>query len=108
MKDRRITIRFTQEEYDHLLNSRDNDKIKISAHLRNIALSNTGHSDKRVDKQLDTLNYNIRKIGVNINQIANKLNADYGDTRDAQYALELMTKLTDEVEELARSVQFKK
>ena len=86
MKDRRLTIRFTQDEYDHLLKSRDNEKVKLSAHIRNIALSQSGHSDVRIDKQLDTLNYNVRKIGVNINQIANKLNADYGDPRDAQNA----------------------
>ena len=76
MKDRRLTIRFTQDEYDHLLKSRDNEKVKLSAHIRNIALSQSGHSDVRIDKQLDTLNYNVRKIGVNINQIGNKLNAD--------------------------------
>ena len=107
MKDRRLTIRFTQDEYDHLLKSRDNEKVKLSAHIRNIALSQSGHSDVRIDKQLDTLNYNVRRIGVNINQIANKLNADYGDPRDAQYAVELMTALNDKVEELARCVKSK-
>ena len=52
MKDRRLTIRFTQDEYDHLLKSRDNEKVKLSAHIRNIVLSQSGHSDVRIDKQI--------------------------------------------------------
>ena len=107
MKDRRVTIRFTQDEYDYLMDSREDKKTKLSSYVRNIVLSKTGHSDVRIDRQLDALNYQVRKIGVNINQIANKLNADYGDPRDAEHAVEIMTSLNDKVEELARSVQLK-
>ena len=101
MKDRRVTIRFTQDEYDYLMDSREDKKTKLSSYVRNIVLSKTGHSDVRIDRQLDALNYQVRKIGVN------KLNADYGDPRDAEQAVELMTSLNDKVEELARSVQLK-
>ena len=67
--------------------------------------SQSGGADVRIDKELSHLNYEIRKIGVNINQIAHKLNANYGDPRDAQYVMELMTEPTKTVDEFKE--QFK-
>ena len=44
----------------------------------------------RVDMELKDLNHQVRKIGVNINQIAHRLNSNIGDMRDAEYVVELM------------------
>lgn len=111
MKDRKITFRVTQEEYD-LIDSKSRQKTFVyggrwdmSAYIRNLVLSQSGGADVRIDKELSHLNYEIRKIGVNINQIAHKLNANYGDPRDAQYVMELMTELTKTVDEFKE--QFK-
>ena len=105
MKDRRITVRFTQDEYDFIVSSKENDKMKLSAYIRNLVLSKIGHSDVRIDKELQRLNYEIRKIGVNINQIANKLNANLGDPRDTKYVIELMRDIKERVETFEAKVQ---
>ena len=106
MKDRKITFRVTQEEYDLIDSKKQTEKHFVyggrwdmSAYIRNLVLSQSGGADVRIDKELSHLNYEIRKIGVNINQIAHKLNANYGDPRDAQYVMELMTELTKTVDE---------
>ena len=112
MKDRKITFRVTQEEYDLIDSKKQTEKHFVyggtwgmSAYIRNLVLSQSGGADVRIDKELSHLNYEIRKIGVNINQIAHKLNANYGDPRDAQYVMELMTELTKTVDEFKE--QFK-
>ena len=112
MKDRKITFRVTQEEYDLIDSKKQTEKHFVyggrwdmSAYIRNLVLSQSGGADVRIDKELSHLNYEIRKIGVNTNQIAHKLNANYGDPRDAQYVMELMTELTKTVDEFKE--QFK-
>ena len=80
MKDRKITFRVTQEEYDLIDSKKQTEKHFVyggrwdmSAYIRNLVLSQSGGADVRIDKELSHLNYEIRKIGVNINQIAHKL-----------------------------------
>lgn len=75
MKDRKITFRVTQEEYDLIDSKKQTEKHFVyggrwdmSAYIRNLVLSQSGGADVRIDKELSHLNYEIRKIGVNINR----------------------------------------
>lgn len=100
MKDRKITFRVTQEEYTLIDEMKKTEtrftyggRWDMSAYIRNLVLSQTGKKDVRVDMELKDLNYQVRKIGVNINQIAHRLNSNIGDMRDAEYVVELMKEL---------------
>ena len=75
MKDRKITFRVTQEEYTLIDEMKKTEtrftyggRWDMSAYIRNLVLSQTGKKDVRVDMELKDLNYQVRKIGVNINQ----------------------------------------
>ena len=55
----------------------------------------------RLEKELKNLSYQVRKIGVNINQVVAKINAGYGnqiDIYDLEKALETKT-LNEKVED---------
>ena len=100
MKDRKITFRVTQKEYTLIDEMKKTEtrftyggRWDMSAYIRNLVLSQTGKKDVRVDIELKDLNYQVRKIGVNINQIAHRLNSNIGDMRDAEYVVELMKEL---------------
>lgn len=105
MKDRRITIRLTQDEYDAIVKRKDNDENNskgkmqgnLSVYIRNVLIAEGGQSDWKIDKELNQLNYEIRKIGLNVNQIARKLNANMGDPRDADYAIELLSEINEKI-----------
>ena len=64
------------------------------------AVTDRKKKDVRVDMELKDLNYQVRKIGVNINQIAHRLNSNIGDMRDAEYVVELMKELNARLEKL--------
>lgn len=107
MKDRKITFRVTQEEYTLIDEMKKTEtrftyggRWDMSAYIRNLVLSQTGKKDVRVDMELKDLNYQVRKIGVNINQIAHRLNSNIGDMRDAEYVVELMKELNARLEKL--------
>ena len=61
--------------------------------------------DVRVDMELKDLNHQVRKIGVNINQIAHRLNRNIGDMRDAEYVVELMKELNVRLEKLTEKIE---
>lgn len=77
----------------------------LSAYIRNLVLSQTGKKDVRVDMELKDLNYQVRKIVVNINQIAHRLNSNIGDMRDAEYVVELMKELNARLEKLTEKIE---
>ena len=84
MKDRKITFRVTQEEYTLIDEMKKTEtrftyggRWDLSAYIRNLVLSQTGKKDVRVDMELKDLNYQIRKIGVNINQATKQLHIGY-------------------------------
>lgn len=112
MKDRKITFRVTQEEYTLIDEMKKTEtrftyggRWDLSAYIRNLVLSQTGKKDVRVDMELKDLNYQVRKIGVNINQIAHRLNSNNGDMRDAEYVVELMKELNVKLEKLTEKIE---
>ena len=107
----RKTIRFTQEEYNALEKSVAASKMKnskgednFSAYMRECILSKTGYRNLRMELELRELRYEIRKIGVNINQIAKQLNAGYGFPDDADAIQDLLKQVEDTVLQYEKKV----
>lgn len=95
-RDKVSTLRFTAEEYEMLKrmagesgcrNKKGN--ANVSMYIRKILFA--GGSRKDLKKELHELNFQIRKIGVNINQAAKRLNSGVILPRDGNYLLEELT-----------------
>lgn len=83
MKDCRIQIRLSREEYDRLTKLAKSDpdciakrsgKSSVSAYIRKRTLY-SGDQPDVLKKEFKELTYQIRKIGVNINQAVHLINA---------------------------------
>lgn len=70
-KDKRVTIRFTQDEYNKLKDEATKLGITLSSYLRNKILGNRGNLLTKCDKELL---YELNRIGNNLNQIAKHCN----------------------------------
>lgn len=111
MKSRKITFRVSEDEYEQILSMQKKwkqysygGKWNLSGFVRALVLSNCGFKDAEKTRMLRQMNYELRKIGVNINQIAHKLNGNIGDPRDAAYVIELMTDLNQTADQLRKEV----
>lgn len=90
LRTEKIRIRLTIEELEYLKQCMKEDdgakfhngKENLSGYVRDRLLSNIGYRNKALEKQNENLNYELRKIGVNVNQIARKINAGFGSRQD--------------------------
>ncbi len=89
-RERRFELMFTQKEYRLLCELAENDpdtktrKTKeknISAYIRKKIFEGTDRPQD-LKKELENLNYQVRKIGVNINQVTVKINSSYANPND--------------------------
>lgn len=89
-RTRSFLIRFTEEEYalleklaaeDAEKNSRKEKQKNISAYIRKCIFEPVLEPSS-LKKELKETNYQIRKIGVNINQVAEKVNSGYASSLD--------------------------
>lgn len=113
-RTRSFLIRFTEEEYalleklaaeDAEKNSRKEKQKNISAYIRKCIFEPVLEPSS-LKKELKETNYQIRKIGVNINQVAAKVNSGYArslDIHNMEVYLQLVEKqlhyLTDKIGE---------
>ena len=70
-KDKRVTIRFTDDEYNQLKEKADELDISLSTYIRKKTLGNREKISTKCDKELL---YEINRIGNNLNQIAKYCN----------------------------------
>lgn len=101
MRDRRVEIRLTGEEYDRLCSlaegepgarSRRSGRAPLSSFIRSRALAPAGRGgDLRAE--IRELSYQIRKEGVNINQAVHRINAGARDSRDIRRILEAQERI---------------
>ena len=102
-RTRSFLIRFTEEEYalleklaaeDAEKNSRKEKQKNISAYIRKCIFEPVLEPSS-LKKELKETNYQIRKIGVNINQVAAKVNSGYygpADIHNLEIYLQLVEK----------------
>lgn len=106
-RDREIGLKLTQDEYEYISRMAENDsdtrwksgKKNLSAYIRKCLLQSTGYrSERQIKKELDRLTYQIRKIGVNVNQATKKINSNF-------YDVEITERLHDELKEVNRNLR---
>lgn len=106
-RDREIGLKLTQDEYEHISRRAENDadtrwksgKKNLSAYIRKCVLQSTGYRrEGQIKKELDRLTYQIRKIGVNVNQATKKINSNF-------YDVEITERLHDELKEVNRNLR---
>lgn len=87
-RDKFIAAKLTEKEYEHLLKIAEADRDtcwksgrkNMSAYVRKCVLQFSGYQKElQLKKELDELTYQIRKIGVNINQAVKKINVNFYD-----------------------------
>lgn len=101
-----IRVRLTKNEYDLLLREADkegyakNGELNLSSYIRGRLFSEM-LARKNTGKELRELSYQIRKIGVNINQAVKRINSGREGKDDDTY---LLTELA-EVERLLKKYE---
>lgn len=82
-----IRVRLSKDEF-HVIsqkakedsNSRcKNGEKNLSKYIRNCILKESGQRKNNLERELKNIDYQVRKIGVNINQATKKINAGYGE-----------------------------
>lgn len=113
----RSTVRFTEEEYTELIKMLESEREKNhTSHKPNVSdiiRRQTFASHLRtvyLEKELHNLTYQIRKIGVNINQITKKINAGFYHSNDIielqNNLTKIQTKFDDVIKKLNESETF--
>lgn len=84
VRDVFIGVLLTQKEHEFLCKKAEEDKEtrcrngkkNLSAYIRKCVLQESGYQP-RVERELKNLTYQVRKIGVNVNQAVKKINSGY-------------------------------
>lgn len=109
----RICIRVTPSEREYLekcaaetegIRSKNGIPI-LSEYLRALIFSRSGLRDEETMRQLRGIRYELRKIGVNVNQIARKINSGFGDHRDVRELKEYLKRIEKAFEGLEEEAQ---
>ena len=91
MKDHRVTIRFTKEEYDRLKTQQSLEgymstakyiRHKIFSIPKTASLSSI--NNHKMTKDLGKLTAQVKKIGINYNQVVKKFNSMPGSVKNAE------------------------
>ncbi|MGN1156827.1 MAG: MobC family plasmid mobilization relaxosome protein [Agathobacter sp.] len=86
----KITFRTTKSEREYLEECAKEDGVCLSKFVRDVLLDLTGYRSILISNQVRQLRQEIRRIGVNINQVAKKINGGYGTAADI---VELLSEL---------------
>lgn len=88
-----VIFRLTNKEQEVLLEmagadpdarNRKGEKVNVSKYIRKCIFASTGCS-QNLEKEIKELRFQVRKIGVNINQAVKKINSGYLETNDTRY-----------------------
>ena len=106
-------IRLSEKEYQLLLSKAGNDletktkkgdKANTSAYIRKCIFLQDDNPVS-LKKELKTLSYQVRKIGVNINQVVAKINAGYGNQIDIYNLEKALEQVKHEMKTLNEKVE---
>lgn len=112
----RFTIRLSEKEYDQLKKkiveseewkfkySTKEGSVNISAYIRD-ALFCKEKEEIRYYRELKNLTYQIRKIGVNINQVTAKINSGYRNVDSVFYLQKCLSQVDGEVRSLIEKLE---
>lgn len=102
-----LKIRLTREEMEHLKKRAEEDggysfrngRTNYSGFYRARLLAATNYKNDELKKLQKQLAYEVRKIGVNINQVTKKINSGYGMEADARYLQESLENVEKSLKE---------
>lgn len=106
-------IRFTQEEYQEIVRLAEQDtgtkrkktqEKNVSAYIRK-CIFDRSDNPASIKKELRDLSYQVRKIGVNINQVVTKVNAGYAVPVDIDTLVFYMKKVEGEFQHLEKNLE---
>lgn len=109
-----LRLRVTKEEYDFLTEQAEkneetnhrNGSKNLSAYLRRTVLQRSGyHTEEKLQRELKELVYQIRKIGVNINQATKQLNTEYRTMEAANRLEESMELVKMQLHEIRQELK---
>lgn len=91
-KNKFIGIRVSEEEYNRLKElaidtpegRNRNGTLNLAGYIRSRVFAAAGIKNTSLISNVKDLNYEIRKLGVNVNQIARKMNSGIGTERDIE------------------------
>lgn len=87
-RDVRLNVRLREAEYQAFLERyEDSGEAGISDYIRRCILSDDLAKSQALLRELHQTNYQIRKIGVLVNQIAHKVNAGYAFNRGNEQSI---------------------
>lgn len=98
----KTTFRTTKGEREYLERCAEEDGVCLSKFIRDVLLDFTGYRSILISNQVRQLRQDVRKIGVNINQVTKKINGGYGtaaDIAELLSELERVQNLFDEYKE---------
>ena len=110
MKEKVITLRLSKSEYKNLLSLAEEEpdctmkqsgKPSLSSYIRKCIFYSGDHPEN-LKKELQSLTYQVRKAGININQAVHWINAGYGDSGKVREILENQRK----IESLLAKIHF--
>lgn len=87
MKNFRLNCRVSEEEWNKVLEKAEEENISVSGYIRKLLFREpiAGVTEQDVNKLIRDLTYQIRKIGVNINQLAKAANGRYFRGEDKEF-----------------------
>ena len=106
-------ILFTPEEYQEIvwlaecdsgIKRKKTQEKNVSAYIRK-CIFDRSDNPATIQKELKGLAYQVRKIGVNINQVAAKVNAGYATPMDLENLLFYLKKVEEEFLRLEKDLK---
>lgn len=89
-----VGVKFQEKEYEILaLKAKEKKYDSVSAFIRDSLLENNGVLSAPMKKQMYELQWEINKIGTNINQATKKINSGFGTHQDVKDLLANQQKL---------------
>ena len=112
-RDKTFLIRFTEEEFamleeyakkDAATHTKKTKEKNISAYIRKCIFSSARHPCE-LKKELKELSYQVRKIGVNINQTVTKINSGYGSPSDIRMLQQCLADVENRVKGVEMQIE---
>lgn len=111
-RERIVSIRFTQTEWEMLKEKAHKargspgrkDRENFSGYLREKVMAESSGRNLMLEKKLEAVAYELRKIGVNVNQIAKKANSGFGTVNDLYELRKNQERIRQSLEEVKKEV----
>ena len=113
-RDQFVGLKFTQKEYDYIKEkaAEDSDTCwkngnkNISAYIRKCVLQDSEYELGRyIRKEIKNVVYQIRKIGVNINQAVKRINANVYDIETTEQLFDSLENIYAIMKELEEKLE---